>query len=92
MRLHGRRNDNPTPEQCMYIIRKLIVLKCDGLTPSLYIICRELTLDIPNEKIDESILSEILQDLHSLCQNTPSDSQLYHCNDVLWNLKKRIIA
>lgn len=30
MRLQ-RGNDNPTPEQCMYIIRKLIVLKCGGL-------------------------------------------------------------
>ena len=67
----------------MYIIRKLIVLKCGGLTPLLYMNCRELTLDISIEKIDECIPAEILYDLHSLSKNTPSDSQLHRCNDVL---------
>ena len=54
--------------------------------------CRELTLDISIEKIDECIPAEILYDLHSLSKNTPSDSQLHRCNDVLWNFKKRIVA
>ena len=81
VRQHGGWNDNPTPVQFKYIMRKLIVMKFGGLTPSLNGNCSivpEIDKDGPDDNED---LREVVEYSEKL------DEQI--CVD---NLRNRILA
>ncbi len=88
IRHHGGWNDNPTLIQIKYIMRKLIVIKCGGLSTSLNMNCSTVHIDLEIEEDDtvpESFMEVALQFADQLDE---SDAQ-----DLFFdNFKRRVIC
>lgn len=54
IRQHGGANDNPTAVQLNYIMRKLLVIKAGGLTPSLNMNCTNIHVELDFEEDEEA--------------------------------------
>lgn len=62
VRQHGGWNDNPTPVQFKYIMRKLIVMKFGGLTPSLNGNCSIVDVQAnETEEGEDNNLEEVIE-------------------------------
>lgn len=80
VRQHRGWNDNPTPVQFKYIMRKLIVMKFGGLTPSLNGNC-SVVQEIEDDQAADNELEEIVNYSEGLDNSISSN-----------NLKCRILA
>lgn len=92
LRQHGGWNDNPSCLQIKYIMRKLIVNGCNGLTASLYSNCTpNILVDIEleeNERLSDNnitVVIEMAEKLDVKCSTSPEEA-------LLENFKKRIVA
>ena len=83
---HGGCNDNPTPVQFKYIMRKLIIMKFGGLTPSLNGNCSI----VPDKEEEESQYEEDLNDVINYSEQLDADMNS-PLPDVD-NLKNRILV
>ena len=90
IRHHGGWNDNPIPIQIKYIMRKLIVIKCGGLSTSLNMNCSTVHVDfefVESDSVPENFMETIIE----------FSGQLTHQPDsvhapVLDNFKRRVLC
>jgi len=98
IRLHGGWDDNPAPAQIKYIMRKLIVLQCGGVTPSLNTNCIEppsfLECDLEIEEDDGQLCMQIVLEAVDQLDEEPLENSASrsHPDKEYESLKKGILA
>jgi hypothetical protein len=98
IRLHGGWDNNPAPHQIKYIMRKLIVMQCGGVTASLNTNCIapptfvEYEVDIEEDENSAACLQIAIDAAEILENNHYLEASGQSCEDRLGNLKNGTIA
>lgn len=91
MRQHGGWNDNPTPVQIKYIMRKMISVKCGRLTSSTQMNCSSLHVEIEVEE-EEGVPDNTVTMVMEWAESLEDHSGKLVDDPTLLNFKKRILA
>jgi len=93
IRLHGGWDNNPAPHQIKYIMRKLIVMQCGGVTASLNTNCIapptfvEYEVDIEEDENSAACLQIAIDAAEILENNHYLEASGQSCEDRLGNFK-----